>query len=127
MKGPFNLMKENWLSGEVETGTLCEWLMDIKAKMAEMAKIVTSREVQAKSDMKRFYDQSAREKVFDLGDMVLVRRLGLHSKLSDAWEGPFQVGMQVSPVTYSILVPGRATAKVLHANLMKKWRSLYIG
>ena len=84
VKGPLNPMTENWLSGEVETGTLCEWLTDLKAKMAEMAKIVTSREVQAKSDMKHFYDRSARKKVFDPGDMVLVRRSALHSKLSDA-------------------------------------------
>ena len=55
-------------------------------EMADVTKIVTS--VQAKSNMKAFYDWSSREKIFDTGDMVLVRRLGLDSKLSDALEGP---------------------------------------
>lgn len=55
--------------------------------------------------------------------MVLVRRPGLHSNLSDAWEGPFQIGMRVSSVTYSVQVSGRATTKVLHANLLKRWQN----
>lgn len=31
--------------------------MDVKTKMAEMAQIFMDREVQAKSDMKHFYDR----------------------------------------------------------------------
>ncbi len=56
--------------------------------------------------------------MFKDDDMVLVRKPGLHSKMGEYWQGPFQVVMQVSPVTYRVAMPDRAsTSKVLHCNL----------
>ena len=70
--------------------------------------------------MKRQYDKTAKVKTFAAGDMVLVRKPGLQSKLGDTWDGPYQVDKQISPVTYCVQVPGKPhRAKVLHCNLLK--------
>ena len=54
--------------------------------------------------------------------MVLVRKPGIHSKLGDSWEGPYQVEGQVSPVTYRIQVPGKPNqVKLLHCNMLRRW------
>ena len=49
-----------------------------------MVRNVSNRETEAKA--KQFYDRSAKEKSFSDGDMVLVRKPGLHSKVEDSWE-----------------------------------------
>ena len=99
VKGPLELLRNAWLEGESEEANVCEWLLNVKARMVEMAVVVSDREKKAKADMKRFYDWSAKAKTFAEGEMVLVRKPGLHSKMGDSWEGPYQVEHQASPVT----------------------------
>ena len=61
-------------------------------------------------------------KSFVEGEMVLVRKPGLHSKLGDSWEGPYQIVKQISPVTYRIQIPGGANrCGVLHCNMLRRW------
>ena len=60
-----------------------------------MSEIVTEREAKAKTKMKEYYDGSAKEKHFE----------------RDAWEGPYEIGDQISPVTYGVKMLGRAAQK----------------
>ena len=53
--------------------------------MADMVLLVSDRERKAKEVMKFHYDQKATANVFSPGDMVLVRKPGLQSKLGDTW------------------------------------------
>ena len=72
--------------------------------------------------MKHHYDKKAKVKTFSAGEMVLVRKPGLQSKLGDTWDGPYQVEKQISPVIYCVQVPGKPhKTKVIHCNLLKKW------
>ena len=84
VKGSLDLLRHSWLEGESAEANVSESLLDVKARMAEMALIVSDREKKAKSDMKRFYDRSAKAKSFSVGDMVLVRKPGLHAKMNDS-------------------------------------------
>ena len=124
VKGPLDLLRHSWLEGESEDGSVSDWLLNVKARMLEMSIIVSDRERKSKADMKRFYDRSAKAKTFCVGEMVLVRKPGLHAKMGDSWEGPYQVGQQISPVTYSIEVPGKpGKCKLLHCNMLKRWHT----
>ena len=119
VKGPLDLLRNSWLEGEMEDTNVSEWLLNVRARMVEMAEVVSDRERKAKSDMKRFYDKSAKVKKFCEGEMVLVRKPGLHSKMGDFWEGPYQIEKQISPVTYKIQVPGKpSNQKLLHCNML---------
>ena len=99
VKRPLDLLRNSWLEGEAEDVNVSEWLLDVRARMSEMALIISDREVKAKAEMKKFYDRSAKAKTFSDGEMVLVRKPGLHSKMGDSWDGPYQVAKQISPVT----------------------------
>ena len=122
VKGPLGLLRGTWLDGESEEANVSEWLLSVKARMVELAEVVSDRERKAKSTMKRFYNKSAVVKTFVAGDMVLVRKPGIHSKMGDSWEGPYQIERQASPVTYKIQVPGKPLkSKILHCNMLKKW------
>ena len=106
VKGPLDVLRASWLEGDCENAKVCDWLLSVQAKMGDMAEIVSDCERVAKSKMKQYYDRTAKVKVFEAGDMVLVWKPGIHSKMGDSWEGPFQIDSQVSPVTYKIQVPG---------------------
>ena len=127
VRGPLDVLQDSWLEGDCENAEVCDWLSSIQAKMSEMAKIVGDRERVAKSKMKEYYDRTAKVKVFEAGDMVLVWKPGIHSKMGASWEGPYQVDCQVSPVNYKIQVPGKShQSKILHCNLLKKWSTKFI-
>ena len=124
VRGPLHFLKTSWLEGEVDVCSVGDWIVSVKARMSEMAAIVSDRELQAKAKMKTFYDRSASVKTFSEGDMVLVRRPLLKKKMDCSWEGPFEIEKQVSPVTYALKLPGRSTkAKILHCNLLKEWHT----
>ena len=123
LKGPLYILRHSWLEGESEDSSVSEWLLNVKARMLEMSVIVSDRERKSKADMKRFYDRSAKAKTFCVGEMVLVRKPGLYAKMGDSWDGPYQVGQQISPGTYSIEVPGTGKCKLLHCNMLRRWHT----
>ena len=45
-------------------------------------------------------------------------------KLSDIWDGPYEIARKISPVTYELALPNRRKKKVIaHINRLKKWHS----
>ena len=122
VRGPLDLLRSSWVEDEAEGCTISDWLVNVKARMCDMAELVSVREGKAKQAMKFYYDRTASCKSFKVGDQVLVRKPVLHGKLGDSWDGPYEVVKKVSPVTYSVQVPGKPTkAKTLHCNMLRKW------
>ena len=122
VRGPLDILQESWLDGDCETSTVFEWLTSVKAQMEELSVLVSEREKLAKVRMKNQYDRSSSQKEFVPGDMVLVWKPGIHSKMGASWDGPFQIERKVSPVNYVVQVPGNANrSKVLHVNMLKRW------
>ena len=123
VRGPLEILHESWLnSSEYENCNVFEWLTEVKARLKELSILVAEKEGVAKSSMKDHYDKSASNKIFVPGEMVLVWKPGIHAKMGASWEGPYLIKEKVSPVTYSVMLPGNASrSKVLHANLLKKW------
>ena len=119
VKGPLSLVHSSWMENEagVEANV---WLVNLKQQMAITSSVVTEREKLAKTKMKVAFDKHAKEKMFDVGEEVLVRRPGLKRKLGDSWDGPYKILEKISPLNYKIDTPGRRS-KVLHVNLLKKW------
>ena len=122
VRGPLDILHETWLSSDCEQASVHEWLIAVQAQMKEMAVVVGSKERVAKDKMKHQYDKSVTVKMFKEGDMVLVWKPGIRSKMGASWDGPYVVGKQKSPVTYTVHVPGKPNkGKVLHVNLLKRW------
>ena len=122
VKGPLDVLRTSWVEGDGDDCNVNEWLVGVKLKMSEMAELVSEREKVAKAKMKSYFDKGTKIKTFQVGDKVLVRRPALHGKFEKAWDGPFEVGKVVSPVTYLIKRPGHSSrSKCIHSNLLKKW------
>ena len=54
-----------------------------------------------------------------MGDLVLVRWLGISSKLSESWHRPYQIAEKRSDVKYRVALNKKR--KVLHINNMKRY------
>ena len=122
VRGPLALLRCSWAEDSGEECKLDEWLVSVKARIFEMSELVSERELKAKVEMKRHYDRTARAKLFNEGDMVIIRKPMRRGKLESSWEGPYEIDGQRSPVTYSVRIPGRPNkSKVIHCNLLKKW------
>jgi len=108
VRGPLEMLKSTWLSGELPEKSLHEWVEQLKDKMEAMSLLVSSRERAAKEKMKSIYDKKAKSRSLEVGSMVLMRVPGLTGKLDDSWEGPYEIVDKISPVNYQLAIPGRA-------------------
>ncbi len=64
-------MQDSWFQEEWPSVNLSDWLVDAKAKLAEMVLIVADREAKAEARVKVMYDRKAKEKTFEPGELVL--------------------------------------------------------
>ena len=107
MRGPLELLKDEWMSEELPERGLHDWVEQLKERMEAMAQLASTWEKAGKVRMKQTYDKKAKSRSFEMGSMVLMRVPGLTAKLEDSWEGPYEVLDKTSPVNYQLAIPGR--------------------
>ena len=82
------MVKEGWLSGEMDQKTVVEWVDQLVEKLIEMREVVVEREKPTKASMKAQYDKKVQSRELEVGMLVLVRTPNLSGKLDDLWDGP---------------------------------------
>ena len=90
VRGPLDVVKEGWLSGEMDQKTVVEWADQLGEKLIEMREVVVEREKVAKASMKAQYEKKAQSRELEVGMLVLVRTPNLSGKLDDLWDGSLQ-------------------------------------
>ena len=70
--------------------------------------------------MKIYYDRGARERTYEVRDMVLAMLPGGRKKMSLEWRGPYPVVRKLSGTTYEVRKE-RSTC-VLHAHMLERWK-----
>ena len=124
LRGPLDVVKEGWLSGDLRQSNAVEWVNELREKMCIMKDLVDDKEARAKHAMKRSYDRKTNIREFEEGSLVLVRTPDLQGKLADIWEGPYEVTRKVSSVTYQLAIPHRRSkSMVAHVNRLKEWHT----
>ena len=117
-------MKDGWLAGDLSQVDAVEWVNQMQGQLKSMSEIVQDKETRAKERMKNGYDKHAVARVISIGAMVLVRTPDLEGKLSDLWDGPYEVIWELSPVVYELAVPSRRSKTlVAHINRLKAWKN----
>ena len=81
VRGQLDVVKEGWLSGEMDQKTVVEWVDQLGEKLIEMREVVVEREKAAKASMKAQYDKKAQSCELEVGMLVLVRTPNLSGKL----------------------------------------------
>jgi len=117
---PIQLLYKAWAQTDLGDVNLTDWVAE-NSERVEVAreKALLSKSVVA-DKRKQTWDRSAREREFEVGEEVLIRKPGLNLKLSESWEGPFIVSKKNSPFSYAVDSGERKLGSV-HVQLMKKY------
>ena len=79
-----------------------KYLDDLYQKMEEMLKLAGRKDQEAKDASKKWFDQKACDRKFEVGDNVLILRPDRRSKLEALYAGPYTVLEKISPLTYCL-------------------------
>ena len=117
---PLQVLYQAWVDQELGPIDLTEWV-DINTDRVEQARdIATSSKVTVSDKRKKKWDVKARNRIFVVGDQVLIRRPGLDAKLRESWEGPGVVLAVNSPVSYKVQTDKR-TMKTVNVQQLKQY------
>ncbi|XP_041467568.1 uncharacterized protein LOC121417899 [Lytechinus variegatus] len=121
VRGPLSLIKTIWEEEDAseEVKTTYEYVVDLRARMEETCKLAQEELKRASARYKKYYDTTARDRKFAVGDKVLILRPTSASKLLMQWQGPYEIKQKVGRCDVRIEVNGRL--KTYHVNLLKKY------
>ncbi len=75
----------------------------------------------AQDMQKTWYDKSARDRSFIVGEKVMVLLPSASNKLQAKWQGPAQSTKKLSDVNYEVAFGKRKPQRGFHINMLRKW------
>ena len=90
VRGPLQLLKEQWLSGDTEYDLLT-YVTAFRERLHSACEFAKSNLQKSQETMKNWYDRSACERSFSVGDQVLVMLPVPGSPLKARFYGPYTV------------------------------------
>ena len=92
--------------------------------MEMMTKVVHENLKEAQRKQKAWYDQNARERTLQEGDLVLVLLPTSSNKLAAKWQGPYKVERRVGKVNYVVdMHDRRKRRRIFHINMLREFHS----
>uniref|UniRef100_A0A8C5QCI0 Gypsy retrotransposon integrase-like protein 1 n=1 Tax=Leptobrachium leishanense TaxID=445787 RepID=A0A8C5QCI0_9ANUR len=105
---PLALIRERWEGklGSSKTSVV-EYVLKFRERMQAIMGEVYDNLKAAQSKQKQWYDRGARERVFEVGQKVLVLIPTRQNKLQAAWEDPFTILQRMNDVNYVVALDER--------------------
>ena len=69
---------------------------------------------------KENWDKKTKVREINKGDLVYMRKLGINTKLSESWAGPYHIVKRNSPLSYKVSTGDRTIVSV-HISLLKEY------
>ena len=85
------MLKEAWESNAQGDKNVVSHVLLMRERMEKMASLVQKNVKQAQTQQKHWYDQTAQQREFVMGDQVLLLLPTSTSKLMAQWQGPYQI------------------------------------
>ncbi len=105
---------------------VCDWVRGMAEKLEMMRDCAELKMAKGKEGRMKYLNRGCKTREFVVGDLVLYRIPGMQCKLSDSWEGPYEVLERIGEVNYRI---GRKDVakhtKVVHVNCLKKFKERF--
>ena len=120
-RGPVEVLKELWTQeNDSEVKTTYQYVLDLANRLELTHKLAVEHTLKSKSKQKEYYDRTAKERVLQSGDQVLVLLPTKKNKLELAWRGPYDVISKKNEHNYLVRVSPQKE-KLFHINLLKKY------
>ena len=122
VRGPLDVLKEEWTGDRGTAVPVVTHVVEMRERLAEMTQLVSENAAKSQQKQRRYYNQGAKSRRFEVGDQVLVLLPTVANRLKLHWTGPYKITRKVGTVDYEVEMPGRRQErKIYHVNLMKKW------
>lgn len=124
VRGPLSIVKDSWLDSEPSEKSIVEYVLNARSKLYKCVEEAHENLLESQVKMKKWYDEKARGRTYEIGEEVLVL-LPMSSKcLEVRWQGPYKITRKISDLDYEVDT-GRITKRLrlFHANLLKRWKS----
>uniref|UniRef100_A0A8C5PDU0 Gypsy retrotransposon integrase-like protein 1 n=1 Tax=Leptobrachium leishanense TaxID=445787 RepID=A0A8C5PDU0_9ANUR len=121
VRGPLDLLQEHWEGALAEEGTSAiDYVLEFRDRLQELTALVRDNLQAAQTKQKRWYDRSARDRTFQLGQKVLVLRPVKQNKLQAAWEGPYKIIEKICDTTFiAARCSDERIQRTFHVNMLK--------
>uniref|UniRef100_A0A8C5M6R2 Gypsy retrotransposon integrase-like protein 1 n=1 Tax=Leptobrachium leishanense TaxID=445787 RepID=A0A8C5M6R2_9ANUR len=120
VRGPLDLLREHWEGALAEEGTSAiDYVLEFRDRLQELTALVRDNLQAAQTKQKRWYDRSARDRTFQLGQKVLALRPVKQNKLQAAWEGPYKI-IEICDTTFiAARCSDERIQRTFHVNMLK--------
>ena len=119
---------------QFKTASEHEWVRELTQRMQEAHEVVRALREESRDSQRARYNLSRSTVEFEDGSLVWLYvpavKPGLTPKLTNLWQGPYEILEKKSPVTYKLLDRtdraghrGRALEQVVHVNRLKRFIS----
>lgn len=122
LRTPETLLFEKWTGEEEGNELVTEYVFNLMNRLKHCQELAVENMTEAREKRKFWHDKKAFERVFKVGDEVLVLATSKKNKMSVAWIGPGKIEAKISETNYIVNVPGRRErAQIYHVNLLKPY------
>ena len=123
-RGPLDVLQEQWREPTKCKESVVSFLLDTYQKLDAARDLAWTTELEAKDKIKTWYDRTARERCFQVDDLVLVLLPSSSNKLLARWQGPYPISEKLSRTTYKVKT-GRNSRmnRTFHVNMLARWES----
>lgn len=123
VREPLDVLKQEWAADHSHNPNVISYHL-MREKMEAMCEHVQKNLQKARSRQKAWYDQTAREHLFQSGEQVLILLPTSSSKLTVQWQGPYRVIKPMGKVNYLVNMHDRRKKEhIFHVNMLQKWHS----
>ena len=95
------------------------YVLSLRNRLEETCELARANLLQAQGKQKPQYDKKEQDRMFKVGQKVLVLLPSDHNKLLLRWKGPYEAIEVVRQCDYKVQVRGKA--RIYHANLLKQY------
>ena len=124
IRGPLKILKDQWFHDESvhPSRTVSEYINSLKLKLSKVRAIALENLKVSQSRMKSQFDKVAKDRVFNVGDKVLLHLPLPGSPLKGKYTGPYVISQKLSKLNYVIETPDRRRhSRIIHVNQIKPY------
>lgn len=123
--GPLQLLKSTWEGNQALVGNkgVEEYVSNLRKILERVQKVASGYLREAQKDQKNYYDRTAKRRILNVGDKVLLLKAERVGKTGVAWEGPYQV-LQCQERDNYVIQRESSLEKpmIVHINRLKLYR-----
>ena len=117
---PLQVLYKSWVQSDLGEIDLQDCVLTNAERVQSLREKALINKQAVSKARKQDWNRKAQSREFSKGEEVYMRKVGLNTKLSESWDGPYTVVKKNSPLSYRIHT-GDRTIPSVHIQLLKKF------